>query len=114
MGDIIDWNEQKMFAKANAHGAVVAKNIIAQVNGSNPTVQYKGFMEWIVLTVGPVRESLLLTLLNVSQDFHLLFVLPDRGSSLFALALGNHARRLGVEITQGRKPPRSHGTPMDR
>ena len=67
MGDIIDWNEQKMFAKANAHGAVVAKNIIAQVNGSNPTAEYKGFMEAIVLSVGPVRESLLLPAELISE-----------------------------------------------
>lgn len=56
MGDIIDWKEQHMFAKANAHKVVVAKNIIAQINGSNPTTEYKGFIEVIALTIGPVRK----------------------------------------------------------
>ncbi|KAF9518261.1 hypothetical protein BS47DRAFT_330588 [Hydnum rufescens UP504] len=53
MGDIIDWKEQHMFTKAKAHKVVITKNIVAQLNGSNPPAKYKGYMEAIAVTIGP-------------------------------------------------------------
>ncbi|EFI27389.1 hypothetical protein CC1G_14860 [Coprinopsis cinerea okayama7 len=51
-GDIIDWKEQKQAAKAPAHGAVVASNILTLLNGTGELVPYKGSTEIIVVTFG--------------------------------------------------------------
>jgi len=53
IGDIIDWDEQHMFFKASAHVDIVFKNLLAATSGSK-LVKYKGTMEMILITVGPV------------------------------------------------------------
>ncbi|KAG8898418.1 hypothetical protein FRB99_007447 [Tulasnella sp. 403] len=53
VGDIIDWNEPKTLSKANAHAPIAAANIIAAVNGRQPTNQYKGAPEIMVVPFGP-------------------------------------------------------------
>ncbi|EAU86985.1 hypothetical protein CC1G_08456 [Coprinopsis cinerea okayama7 len=52
VGDIIDWNEQKQAAKAPAHGAIVAANIVTLVSGSGALTEYKGSSEIILVTAG--------------------------------------------------------------
>jgi hypothetical protein len=58
IGDIIDWNEQHMLFKTNGHIDVVYKNLLSATSGSKPA-QYKGGMEAIFITVGPVCFLLL-------------------------------------------------------
>jgi len=50
-GDVIDWKEQKQAAKAGAHGALVAANVMAYLAG-RPLKNYKGSSEVIVITNG--------------------------------------------------------------
>ncbi|CUA73635.1 Apoptosis-inducing factor homolog B [Dictyostelium discoideum] [Rhizoctonia solani] len=53
IGDIIEWPEQKMYLKAaTGHAPIVAKNVLAAINGSKLT-QYKGKAELIMVTLGP-------------------------------------------------------------
>ncbi|KAH7098578.1 FAD/NAD(P)-binding domain-containing protein [Auriculariales sp. MPI-PUGE-AT-0066] len=52
-GDIIDWDEQKMAAKAGKHGTVIAANILALTQGVNPSTKYTGFIEAIIVPLGP-------------------------------------------------------------
>lgn len=68
MGDIIDWPEQHMIAKAVAHAEVVCANIVAALERDEAredgrvvaakTKEYKGFIEAILVTCGPVRVVL--------------------------------------------------------
>ncbi|CAE6451270.1 unnamed protein product [Rhizoctonia solani] len=52
IGDIIEWAEQKMYLKAaTGHAPLVAKNVLAAINGSKPA-QYKGKPELIMVTLG--------------------------------------------------------------
>ncbi|KAH7330725.1 hypothetical protein B0J17DRAFT_679374 [Rhizoctonia solani] len=52
IGDIIEWTEQKMYLKAaTGHAPLVAKNVLAAINGSKPA-QYKGKPELIMVTLG--------------------------------------------------------------
>ncbi|KAF9518256.1 hypothetical protein BS47DRAFT_1375404 [Hydnum rufescens UP504] len=53
MGDIIEWKEQRQYAKAMKHKSIVAKNIIAALNGWNPPVRYKGSEELLAVSIGP-------------------------------------------------------------
>lgn len=53
IGDIIDWNEQHTLYKTSGHIDVVYKNLLAATSGSKQ-VEYKGGMEAIFITVGPV------------------------------------------------------------
>ena len=56
LGDVIDWNEQKQAAKGGAHGAVVAKNVLAVLEGKPASALYKGSYEMIVVTYGRVSR----------------------------------------------------------
>ncbi|OBZ71613.1 Apoptosis-inducing factor 2 [Grifola frondosa] len=52
VGDIIEWNEQKQAAKAGAHIAVVAANIVSFLQDKPLKKEYKGSLEMIVIPVG--------------------------------------------------------------
>ncbi|KDQ12062.1 hypothetical protein BOTBODRAFT_162259 [Botryobasidium botryosum FD-172 SS1] len=52
IGDVIDWDEQKMQMKADAHGGVVLPNLLSLLNNSKPSKQYKTGGEAIIVTVG--------------------------------------------------------------
>ncbi|KAI8986166.1 FAD/NAD-P-binding domain-containing protein [Trametes punicea] len=52
VGDIIDWKEQKQAVKAQAHGAIVAANVISFLEGKPLAKKYKGSMEAIVIPIG--------------------------------------------------------------
>ncbi|KAF8599283.1 FAD/NAD(P)-binding domain-containing protein [Ceratobasidium sp. AG-I] len=53
IGDIIDWAEQKLvFKVSTAHVPVLAKNILASIQGGKTTV-YAGTPEWSMVTLGP-------------------------------------------------------------
>ncbi|KAJ1310822.1 hypothetical protein OPQ81_009341 [Rhizoctonia solani] len=53
VGDIIEWNEQKMVFKASmGHAPLVAENIIASINGGK-LKSYQGKPEMILITLGP-------------------------------------------------------------
>ncbi|KAB5593020.1 Apoptosis-inducing factor 2 [Ceratobasidium theobromae] len=53
IGDIIEWQEQKMVFKAStAHAPLVAANIIAAIKGTEPKA-YQGKAETILVTLGP-------------------------------------------------------------
>ncbi|CAE6410514.1 unnamed protein product [Rhizoctonia solani] len=53
IGDIIEWSEQKMvFRASSGHAPVVAKNILASIQGGKLT-QYAGKPEIIFVTIGP-------------------------------------------------------------
>lgn len=54
LGDIIDWDEQKMLVKVGGHVPVVVANVLSVVNGDKPTKEYKTDMEGIAVTVGRV------------------------------------------------------------
>lgn len=56
MGDIIDWAEQKQAAKIGTHADVVVGNVIDSLNGKPPSKVYKGYMEFILVTHGKVRQ----------------------------------------------------------
>lgn len=66
IGDIIDWNEQHMLFKTNGHIDVVYKNLLSATSGSKPA-EYKGGMEAIFITVGPVCRFFFTSLLFVPQ-----------------------------------------------
>ncbi|TRM61612.1 hypothetical protein BD626DRAFT_405713 [Schizophyllum amplum] len=51
-GDIIDWNERKQAAKHLRHAPVVAQNVQAVLDGSEPSAVYKGTFESIIITIG--------------------------------------------------------------
>ncbi|KAI0925018.1 hypothetical protein AcW2_005722 [Taiwanofungus camphoratus] len=52
LGDITDWNEQKQAAKAPAHVAVVAPNMLSFLARCRSTKTYKGNAEVIFIPVG--------------------------------------------------------------
>ncbi|CAE6470711.1 unnamed protein product, partial [Rhizoctonia solani] len=53
IGDIIEWQEQKMVFKASTgHAPTVAKNILASIQGGKEA-QYEGKPEMIFVTLGP-------------------------------------------------------------
>ena len=58
-GDIIDWEEQRQAAKIPAHAGVVVKNVLSLLNGRPASAQYKGSYEMTIVTLGPVRTSIL-------------------------------------------------------
>ena len=71
-GDVIDWAEQKQAAKAGAHAAVIIANILSVVAGKTPVAQYKGSLEFIVITNGKVRLCISLTrICLMSMEFYL-------------------------------------------
>jgi len=53
LGDIIEWNEQKTLSKVAPQVPVVSGNILAQIAGKPATKKYNGFMEVIVIPLGP-------------------------------------------------------------
>lgn len=65
-GDAIDWKEQKQAAKAPAHAAVIAANIISYLSGKAPSKVYKGSLEMIAIPIGRVSSHLL----RVHRDSH--------------------------------------------
>ncbi|KDQ14039.1 hypothetical protein BOTBODRAFT_110675 [Botryobasidium botryosum FD-172 SS1] len=52
LGDIIEWNEQKMLFKTAAHTAVILPNLLSALNGGKPTKEYKTGAEPIIVTIG--------------------------------------------------------------
>lgn len=63
IGDIISWEEQHQLKKALAHAAIVAHNILEVINaketGGTPYLkEYKGTIEVIAVTLGPVSYFL--------------------------------------------------------
>ena len=59
--EILDmiWQEQRQAAKVPAHAGVVGKNIISLLDGQPTTAEYKGSPEMVIITLGPVRSSVL-------------------------------------------------------
>ncbi|KAG8862923.1 hypothetical protein FRB96_000343 [Tulasnella sp. 330] len=53
IGDIIDWPEQKTLSKLPTQAAAVTANILSAVKGSPGKQEYKGFLEAIVVPLGP-------------------------------------------------------------
>lgn len=53
IGDVIEWTEQKNLAKIPAMAAVLVPNILAAIEGKPAPKVYKGFMDAIVLPLGP-------------------------------------------------------------
>jgi hypothetical protein len=70
MGDAIDWNEQKQFAKVTGgHVPIVVNNVAAYLSGRT-LKHYKGSMEMISVTVGKVSyTSCHFIRVNVKADF---------------------------------------------
>ncbi|KAG8884108.1 hypothetical protein FRB98_002598 [Tulasnella sp. 332] len=53
VGDIIESQQQKMVSKVPAQASVVVANILSALGGAPMTQEYKGFMEAILVPLGP-------------------------------------------------------------
>lgn len=53
-GDIVEWEEEKQYAKTIGQAAVVAKNIASYLANKPPKRQYGGSPEIIILANGKV------------------------------------------------------------
>jgi NADH dehydrogenase FAD-containing subunit len=58
-GDVIEWAEQKQEAKAGKHASIIARNVVAYLEGRS-LQQYKGSIEMIGITNGRVCAHFLL------------------------------------------------------
>ncbi|KAF9469863.1 FAD/NAD(P)-binding domain-containing protein [Collybia nuda] len=54
LGDVIDFPEQRQYAKATNHAAVVSSNVLATISGKSLR-PYKGSIEMLVVTIGKAR-----------------------------------------------------------
>ncbi|KZT30804.1 FAD/NAD-P-binding domain-containing protein [Neolentinus lepideus HHB14362 ss-1] len=52
VGDIMDWQEAKQFAKARSHASVVVANVLTYLEGQPAKKVYKGSPELIIITNG--------------------------------------------------------------
>lgn len=57
-GDVIDWEEQKQYAKIKNHEAVVVQNVLDRLAGKQPSKTYGGSTELIIITNGKVCPRL--------------------------------------------------------
>lgn len=55
VGDAIDYPEQKQLGKYTAHAEVVTANLSSFVKNKQPSKEYKGQSEMILVTMGKVR-----------------------------------------------------------
>jgi apoptosis-inducing factor 2 len=58
-GDAIESKESRQILQCNGHAAVIAKNILAMLNGAQLTNEYKGSIVAILISNGRVCSSLL-------------------------------------------------------
>jgi len=52
IGDVIEWQEQKQSAKSDGHVKALVPNVISFLAGQEPTVNYTGSTELILVTLG--------------------------------------------------------------
>lgn len=55
VGDVIDFPEQRQYAKATNHAAIVSSNVLAFISGK-PLKTYKGSVEMLAVTIGKVHS----------------------------------------------------------
>ena len=67
-GDAIDWAEQKQLGKYGAHTTVIVRNVLDRLAGAQPSKQYGGSREMIVITNGKVRSSAFLQCHEAHSD----------------------------------------------
>ncbi|KAG9008496.1 hypothetical protein FRB94_013220 [Tulasnella sp. JGI-2019a] len=53
LGDIIEWPEEKLIAKIPTQAGIVSANLLSAIRGTPQKQEYKGYMEFISVTLGP-------------------------------------------------------------